>query len=148
MLWQPAEKTALNSSLSEKSMERKASDYRNSRPGVDGLTPTEDPVAHEPMEKEPDETAEAAIEGQAPARMTSPRSEETEKEAIDALVAQGVTRERAEQLVAACGVEDAKPASQASETTPDSARKASLKRHHVEGIPPYDTPGLADEEEK
>lgn len=81
-------------------MERKASDYRSGRPGVDGLTPTEEPVAHEPMEKERDEKA-TGIDGQSPARMTSPKSDETKKEAIDALVKQGVTQERAGQLVAA-----------------------------------------------
>lgn len=126
-------------------MERKASDYRNTRPGVDGLTPTEEPVAHEPMEKESDETA---VEGQAPARMTSPKSDTKEKEFIDVLVAEGVAREHAEQLVAAHGVEGARSALQASEDTPDSQRKATLKRHHVEGIPPYDTPGLADEKKQ
>jgi hypothetical protein len=130
-------------------MERKASDYRNGRPGIDGLTPTEEPVAHEPMEKEPDERGKAAaIEGQAPARMTSAKSDETEMAAVDALVAEGVARERAEELVAIHGVEGARSLLQIPEDIPDSARKASLKRHHVEGIPPYDTPGLADEKKR
>jgi hypothetical protein len=89
-------------------MERKASDYRSGRPGIDGLTPTEDPVAHEPMEKEP-------------AHMTSPKFDEKEKQAIEALVAEGVARERAEQLVAAYGVEGARSRVRTSEDTPGPA---------------------------
>jgi hypothetical protein len=118
-------------------MERKASDYRRGRPGIDGLTPTEEPVAHEPMEKEPVHGKDAAIEGQSPARMTSPKSDEKEKQAIDALVAEGVARERAEELVAAHGAEGARSALQTSQDTPDSARKAS-----------HDTPDLADEKKR
>lgn len=80
-------------------MERKASDYRRGRPGIDGLTPTEDPVAHEPMEKEPDKATNedsraAAMEGH-----------QIAKGAVDALVAEGITRERAEQLVATHGTD-------------------------------------------
>lgn len=44
------------------------------------------------------------IESQRPGRMTSPEPDHGEKEAIEALVQEGVTRERAEELVRTHGV--------------------------------------------
>ncbi|MFZ5672219.1 MAG: hypothetical protein ACOZAM_04570 [Pseudomonadota bacterium] len=46
----------------------------------------------------------SGIEGQQPARMTSPEEDHSEKDAVDALVQEGFTRERAEELVSAHGV--------------------------------------------
>jgi hypothetical protein len=135
-------------------MEKKASLLRSDRPGIDGLTPSEEPVAHGPVQKE-----EGAMDGQSAARMTSPKRDPKEKEATDALVAEGVARERAERLVAAHGTdwealkrvawpdkaEDHDSASESETSSVISDRKASLKQHHSEGIPPYDPPGLTDD---
>jgi len=43
------------------------------------------------------------IEGQQPARMASPTADRSEEEAVEALLQEGVTRERAEELVSEHG---------------------------------------------
>lgn len=50
-----------------------------------------------------DADVEDASEFQAPARMTSPKAGDDEKAVVDALVEEGVSRERAEELVAVHG---------------------------------------------
>lgn len=102
-------------------------DIKQERAGVKGLKPiagqggqeqpgsydaTQDPrtgpaptpsqaqqLAQERTQPGSDEEDGSVIEGQAPARMASPKMDENEKTAIDALVQEGVTRERAEALV-------------------------------------------------
>jgi hypothetical protein len=56
-------------------------------------------VAEPNLTEDEDADASALSDGQAPARMTAPKMDEDEKAAVDALIQEGVTRERAEALV-------------------------------------------------
>jgi hypothetical protein len=56
-------------------------------------------VAESNLEEDEDTQASALSDVQAPARTTAPKMDENEKAAIDALIQEGVTRERAEALV-------------------------------------------------
>jgi len=80
-------------------------------------------------------------EDQAPASPT-----EEEQAAANALVQEGITRERAEELVEIHGPDwealkaGAWPEKSQNDDLVDE-RKAALREHHVEGIPPFETPG-------
>jgi hypothetical protein len=120
-------------------------------------------VANEVDASEDEDEIEDGSEGplvpeQAPARMISPdSSEDAEKTVIGALVQEGVTRERAEELVETHGTDweslkaGAWPENSASEenaekpgsnsSPEEDRRKSILHEHHVDGIPPFETPG-------
>jgi hypothetical protein len=81
--------------------------------------------------------------GQQPARMVSLQTDEDEKSALDALVREGITRERAQALVSAHGtnLETLKAAAFAMEHSRSEAeRKRALSEHHMHGIPPFEIP--------
>lgn len=60
----------------------------------------ESQVVEDPLDEESDSSG---IAGQQPARMASPQADDSEQEAIEVLVEEGVTRERAEELVTVHG---------------------------------------------
>jgi hypothetical protein len=103
-------------------------------------------VAEADLEDSERTGASALSEEQAPARMKSPERNVDERAAADALVQEGITREYAEQLVAAHGTdwETLKSAAWPEDSdvdAPESDRKSVLREHHEEGIPPFETPG-------
>lgn len=72
--------------------QRLAREHQNNR--------MEGQVGEDPLNEEADPPG---IEGRQPARMASPQADDSEQEAIEALVEEGVNRERAEELVTAHG---------------------------------------------
>ena len=114
--------------------------------------PEDAQVPAEDGESDEEQQESALSREQAPARMTSPAGGEDDKAAADALVQEGITRERAEQLVEAHGAdwETLKAAAwpekmeDAGQSAEERERKARRAEHHDEGIPPFETPGAKE----
>jgi hypothetical protein len=73
---------------------------------------------------------------------TPPQWAEDEKAAADALVQEGISRERAERLIQAHGanLETLRAAAFAEEQSTFSSHKDELAKHHQSGIPPFEPP--------